>query len=194
MTATPAAAPSAFTFTPTRHHGVCIFFTGLSGAGKSTLATALAKAIESTFSCPVTLLDGDVVRTNLSRELGFTRQDRDTNIERIAFVAAEVVKHGGIVISAAIAPYEAARLNARQKVEQAGRFVLVYLSTPLKVCEGRDAKGLYAKARRGEISLFTGVSDAYELPARPDLTIDTAKTTVDDAVATIILAIRKERA
>ena len=197
MTATPAApaaAAPATTTACTSHHGVCVFFTGLSGAGKSTIATALAGAIESTFACPVTLLDGDVVRTNLSRELGFSRQDRDTNIERIAFVAAEVVKHGGIVISAAIAPYEAARLNARQKVEQAGRFVLVYLSTPLKVCEGRDTKGLYAKARRGEISLFTGVSDAYELPARPDLTIDAAKTTVDEAVATIILAIRKERA
>ena len=187
---TVTSAPSI----STNQRGVCIFFTGLSGAGKSTIATALAAAIQSTYGRPVTMLDGDVVRTNLSRELGFSRQDRDTNIERIAFVAAEVVKHGGIVISAAIAPYEAARLNARRKVEQVGRFILVYLSTPLSVCEGRDAKGLYARARRGEISMFTGVSDAYELPVRPDLTIDTDKTTVDDAVASIISVIGKEHA
>ena len=186
---TVTSAPSI----STNQRGVCIFFTGLSGAGKSAIATALAAAIESTYARPVTMLDGDVVRTNLSRELGFSRTDRDTNIERIAYVAAEVVKHGGFVISAAIAPYDSARMRARQTVEQAGRFILVYLSTPLTVCEGRDAKGLYARARRGEISMFTGVSDAYELPTRPELTIDTSKTSVDEAVATIILAISKER-
>ncbi len=173
--------------------GVCLFFTGLSGAGKSTIAAALAEAVHASLGRSVTLLDGDVVRTNLSRELGFSRADRDTNIERISFVAAEVVKHGGIVISAAIAPYDSARLNARQAVEQFGRFVLVHLSTPLSVCEGRDTKGLYAKARRGEISMFTGVSDAYELPTRPDITIDTSATPVDDAVAMLLSVIGRQR-
>lgn len=178
--------------TPFSHRGVCIFLTGLSGAGKSTIAAALAAAIASTLSRPVTLLDGDVVRTNLSRELGFSRADRDTNIERIAFVAAEVVKHGGIVISAAIAPYDDARQRARRMVEPHGRFVLLHLSTPLSVCEERDSKGLYARARRGEISMFTGVSDAYEAPSQPDLTIDTSVLSVDEAVRRLLQAIAGE--
>jgi adenylyl-sulfate kinase len=172
--------------------GVCIFLTGLSGAGKSTIATALVDAIRTKLNRAVTLLDGDVVRTHLSKELGFSRADRDTNIERIAFVAAEVVKHGGIVISAAIAPYEAARAAARQRIEANGRFVLVHLSTPLAVCEARDTKGLYAKARRGEIEMFTGVTDAYELPTRAELTIDTSTTSIDGAVATLLTVITKE--
>ena len=176
------------------HHGVCIFLTGLSGAGKSTIATALADAVQQTLSCPVTLLDGDVVRTHLSKELGFSRADRDTNIERIAFVAAEVVKHGGIVISAAIAPYEAARMAARQLIEANGRFVLVHLSTPLTVCEARDVKGLYAKARRGELTMFTGVTDEYEPPVRAELTIDASKTSVEDAVAALLNKITKDDA
>jgi adenylyl-sulfate kinase len=172
--------------------GVCFFLTGLSGAGKSTIAIALADAIKDRLGRPVTLLDGDVVRTHLSKELGFSRADRDTNIERIAFVASEVVKHGGIVISAAIAPYEAARIAARQRIEANGRFVLVHLSTPLAVCETRDVKGLYAKARRGEIEMFTGVTDAYELPTRAELTIDTSTTSIDGAVATLLAVITKE--
>lgn len=172
--------------------GVCIFLTGLSGAGKSTIASALAVAIKAELNRAVTLLDGDVVRTHLSKELGFSRADRDTNIERIAFVAAEVVKHGGIVISAAIAPYEAARAAARERIEANGRFVLVHLSTPLAVCETRDVKGLYAKARRGEIEMFTGVTDAYELPTRAELTIDTSTTSIDGAVATLLAVITKE--
>jgi adenylyl-sulfate kinase len=172
--------------------GVCIFLTGLSGAGKSTIATALVEAIRTKLNRAVTLLDGDVVRTHLSKELSFSRADRDTNIERIAFVAAEVVKHGGIVISAAIAPYEAARAAARQRIEANGRFVLVHLSTPLAVCEARDTKGLYAKARRGEIEMFTGVTDAYELPTRAELTIDTSTTSIDGAVATLLTVITKE--
>jgi sulfate adenylyltransferase len=153
-------------------------------------ADTLAGKVGRGFS--VTLLDGDVVRTHLSKELGFSRADRDTNIERIAFVAAEVVKHGGIVISAAIAPYEAARAAARERIEANGRFVLVHLSTPLAVCETRDAKGLYAKARRGEIEMFTGVTDAYEQPAKAELTIDASITSTDDAVATLLTAITKE--
>jgi sulfate adenylyltransferase len=177
-----------------RPQGVCIFLTGLSGAGKSTIASALAEAVEARLARPVTLLDGDVVRTHLSRELGFSRTDRDTNIERIAFVAAEVVKHGGVVISAAIAPYDGARLKARERIAKHGRFVLVHLSTPLSVCEGRDVKGLYAKARRGEIAMFTGVSDAYEAPSVAELTIDTSSTSVDDAVAQLLTEIAKDEA
>jgi sulfate adenylyltransferase len=174
--------------------GVCIFLTGLSGAGKSTIATALDNAIRTTLKRAVTLLDGDVVRTHLSKELGFSRTDRDTNIERIAFVASEVVKHGGIVISAAIAPYDAARAAARRCIEANGRFVLVHLSTPLAVCETRDTKGLYAKARRGEIEMFTGVTDAYELPSRAELTIDTSTSSIDDAVAMLLATITKDDA
>ena len=178
----------------TSNTGVCIFLTGLSGAGKSTIATALVEAIRTKLNRAVTLLDGDVVRTHLSKELGFSRADRDTNIERIAFVAAEVVKHGGIVISAAIAPYDAARAAARQRIEANGRFVLVHLSTPLAVCEARDTKGLYAKARRREIEMFTGVTDAYELPTRAELKIDTSITSVGDAVAALLNEITKDDA
>lgn len=174
------------------NHGVCIFLTGLSGAGKSTIATALTAAITTRLGRRVTLLDGDVVRTHLSKELGFSRADRDTNIERIAFVAAEVVKHGGIVISAAIAPYDAARIAARQRIAANGRFVLVHLSTPLAVCETRDTKGLYARARRGEIKQFTGVTDQYEQPTNAELTIDTSKTGVDEAVAALLNEITKD--
>lgn len=174
--------------------GVCIFLTGLSGAGKSTIATALDNAIRTKLKRTVTLLDGDVVRTHLSKELGYSRADRDTNIERIAYVASEVVKHGGIVISAAIAPYEAARAAARRRIEANGRFVLVHLSTPLAVCEARDTKGLYAKARRGEIDMFTGVTDAYELPTQAELTIDTSTSSIDDAVATLLAAITRDHA
>lgn len=174
--------------------GVCIFLTGLSGAGKSTIATALDNAIRTTLKRVVTLLDGDVVRTHLSKELGFSRADRDTNIERIAFVASEVVKHGGIVISAAIAPYDAARAAARRRIEANGRFVLVHLSTPLAVCETRDTKGLYAKARRGEIEMFTGVNDAYEVPNKAELTIDTSRVSINDAVAMLLATITKDDA
>ncbi len=165
--------------------GICIFFTGLSGSGKSTLATALESAIREQ-GRKTTLLDGDVVRTHLSSELGFSREHRDLNIRRIGFVAAEVVKHGGVAISAAIAPYDAARRAARALVEQHGRFVLVHLSTPLMVCEARDVKGLYAKARSGEVKAFTGVSDPYEPPRDAEITIDTSRTAIDDAVTMIL--------
>jgi sulfate adenylyltransferase len=166
--------------------GICFFLTGLSGSGKSTIASSLREAVERSQSRAVTLLDGDVVRTHLSKELGFSRADRDTNIARIAFVAAEVVKHGGIVISAAIAPYDEARLRARELISAHGKFMLVHLSTPLSVCEGRDVKGLYARARRGEIAHFTGVSDIYEIPSISELVIDTATTSVADAVAQLM--------
>jgi adenylyl-sulfate kinase len=134
---------------------------------------------------PVTVLDGDVVRTHLSSELSFSKEHRDLNIRRIGFVAGEVVKHGGTVVVAAIAPYEAAREEARKLVEEHGRFVLVHLATPLEVCEARDVKGLYAKARAGEIPEFTGVSDPYEPPARAEVTIDTSVTPLAESVARI---------
>jgi adenylyl-sulfate kinase len=164
--------------------GVTVFLTGLSGAGKSTVADALVAALEAD-GTPVTVLDGDVVRTHLSSELSFSREHRDLNIRRIGFVAGEVVKHGGTVVVAAIAPYEQAREDARRLVEEHGRFVLVHLATPLEVCEARDVKGLYKKARAGEIPEFTGVSDPYEPPVRAEVTIDTSVTPLEESVARI---------
>jgi adenylyl-sulfate kinase len=164
--------------------GVTVFLTGLSGAGKSTIADALVAQLEAE-GRTVTVLDGDVVRTHLSSELDFSKEHRDLNIRRIGWVAGEVVKHGGTVVVAAIAPYDAAREDARALVEKHGRFVLVHLTTPLEVCEQRDVKGLYAKARAGEIPVFTGVSDPYEPPSRAELTIDTSVTALEESVARI---------
>jgi sulfate adenylyltransferase len=171
--------------------GVTVFLTGLSGAGKSTIADALIASLESE-GRPVTVLDGDVVRTHLSSELTFSREHRDLNIRRIGWVAGEVVKHGGTVVVAAIAPFDQAREEARTLVEKYGRFILVHVATSLEVCEDRDVKGLYAKARAGEIPQFTGVSDPYEPPARADLTIDTAVTPLEESVALIRAAIDAE--
>ena len=185
-TKTVVANDAAMKKSARNQSGICFFFTGLSGAGKSTIAEALSNAIEQQLKLPVTLLDGDVVRTHLSSGLGFSRQDRDTNIRRIGFVAAEVVKHGGIVISAAIAPFDDARRQVKKMVESQGRFVLVHLSTPLAVCETRDVKGLYAKARRGEISAFTGVNDPYEVPEDATFTIDTSQVSVAAAVSLLL--------
>jgi adenylyl-sulfate kinase len=165
--------------------GVTVFLTGLSGAGKSTIADALVARLESE-GRPVTVLDGDVVRTHLSSELTFSREHRDLNIARIGWVAGEIVKHGGTVVVAAIAPYEAARLEARELVEKHGRFVLVHVATPLEVVEQRDVKGLYARARAGEIPQFTGISDPYEPPARAELTIDTSVTPLEESVSLIL--------
>ena len=169
---------------PAPRTGVTVFLTGLSGAGKSTIADALIAALEAE-GRPVTVLDGDVVRTHLSSELSFSREHRDLNIRRIGFVAGEVVKHGGTVVVAAIAPYEAARQQARALVEQHGRFLLVHVSTPLEVVEQRDVKGLYARARAGEIPQFTGISDPYEAPARAELTLDTSVTPLEESVRRI---------
>src|SRR5688572_28625617 len=167
-----------------RRPGVTVFLTGLSGAGKSTVADALVAQLEAE-GRPVTVLDGDVVRTHLSSELSFSREHRDLNIRRIGWVAGEVVRHGGTVVVAAIAPYEKAREQARALVEEHGRFVLVHLSTPLEVCEERDVKGLYAKARAGEIPEFTGVSDPYEPPVRAEIVVDTSVTPLEESVALI---------
>jgi len=164
--------------------GVTVFLTGLSGAGKSTVADALVAQLHAE-GRTVTVLDGDVVRTHLSSELTFSKEHRDLNIRRIGWVAGEIVRHGGTVVVAAIAPYDAAREEARELVEEHGRFVLVHLATPLEVCEQRDVKGLYAKARAGEIPVFTGVSDPYEEPSRAELTIDTSVTPLEESVAQI---------
>ena len=163
--------------------GCCIWLTGLSGAGKSTITALLAERLERRGRV-VTLLDGDVVRTHLSKGLGFSREDRDTNVARIAFVAAEVVRHGGIVICAVVSPYEEARNRARHMVG-ADHFVLVHVATPLATCEQRDTKGLYARARRGELAGLTGVDAPYEAPATPDLVLPTAGTTPDQCAARI---------
>ncbi|MHB1140960.1 MAG: bifunctional sulfate adenylyltransferase/adenylylsulfate kinase [Sulfuricaulis sp.] len=172
---------------PRRRQGITLFFTGLSGSGKSTLAKILyAKFIEAG-GRPVTLLDGDVVRHNLSSELGFSRQHRDLNIRRIGFVASEITKNGGVAICAPIAPYAAARRAARELIEQHGAFIEIHVATPLEVCEARDRKGLYAKARKGLIPEFTGISDPYETPENPEIRIDTTSLTPAHAAQEIVL-------
>jgi len=166
--------------------GLALFFTGLSGSGKSTLAQAVVSRLLETSSRPVTVLDGDEVRRHLSKGLGFSREDRDANITRIGFVASEVVRHGGIVICAPIAPYANARAEARQLVETHGRFVEIHVSTPLEVCEARDRKGLYAAARAGKIKGFTGIDDPYETPVAPELRIDTSQVSVSEAADKVL--------
>lgn len=157
---------------PPRHRqGVCIWFTGLSGAGKSTTAEALT-ALLLEHGRQVTILDGDVVRTHLSKGLGFSKGDRDVNIRRIGFVAGEIVRHGGMAIAAAVSPYRATRNDVRVMVGE-GHFVEVFVDTPLSVCEERDTKGMYARARRGEVENFTGINDPYERPIDPEIVIDT---------------------
>jgi sulfate adenylyltransferase len=140
----------------------------------------------------VTLLDGDIVRKNLSSELGFSREHRDLNISRIGYVASEITKNGGIALCAPIAPYDATRRAVRRIIEAAGGFVLVHTATPLEVCEARDRKGLYAKARAGIVKEFTGISDPYEVPADAELTIDTSDTTPVEAVQQILLHLERE--
>lgn len=167
--------------------GAVVFFTGLSGSGKSTLAHELCNHLVETGGRTVTLLDGDFVRRNLSRGLTFSRADREANVERIGWVAAEIARHGGLVVACPIAPFEGARANARAMATDVGAdFVLIHVSTPLEVCESRDRKGLYARARRGEIPDFTGISSPYELPTDADLSIDTSTVTVDQAIDDLV--------
>jgi sulfate adenylyltransferase len=171
---------------PRRERGVVVFLTGLSGSGKSTIARALRDALAERGDRTVSLLDGDLVRQLLSAGLTFSRADRDLNIARIGYVATEVARHGGIAICAPIAPYAEARAQVRRMVSQAGDFLLIHVATPVEVCEARDRKGLYAKARAGLIDHFTGVSDPYEEPRDADLTIDTSVTSRQQAVEAIL--------
>ena len=170
---------------PPRHQkGFCIWFTGLSGAGKTTIAEVLTERLAE-IGRQVTVLDGDVVRTHLSKGLGFSKDDRDTNILRIGYVASEIVRHHGAVICAAVSPYRAARNEARNLVGH-DNFILVFVDTPLEVCEKRDIKGMYGKARRGEIHGFTGIDDPYEAPSDPDLTVETINCSPEDNARKIL--------
>ena len=174
---------------PPRHkQGVCIWFTGLSGAGKSTTAEVLTELLLQE-GRQVTVLDGDVVRTHLSKGLGFSKEDRDMNIRRIGYVASEIVRHGGTVVCAAISPYRATRNDVRA-MAGTDHFVEVFVNTPLEVCEERDFKGLYAKARRGELTGFTGIDDPYEEPLNPEITLDTVGQTAEDNARAIIEYLR----
>lgn len=170
--------------TSTKDCGLCIYFVGLSGAGKSTIATALSCKLKEKMGVNVaTILDGDIVRRELSRGLGFDRKDRSINVRRIGFVASEIVKHGGICICANIAPYRQDRRHNRQIISQYGKYIEVYVSTDLEECERRDVKGLYKKARSGEITQFTGISDPFEVPTEKEaISIDTVNKSVTDTV------------
>jgi sulfate adenylyltransferase len=180
------------TYPPRSRQGFTVFFTGLSGSGKSTLARILQVKLLEIGGRSVTLLDGDLVRKHLSSELGFSKGDRDINIRRIGFVAAEITKAGGVALCAPIAPYDSVRREIRREVSRWGGFVLVYVSTPLAVCEARDRKGLYAKARAGLIPEFTGISDPYEPPEDAELVLDTSQASPEEAVHEILLYLERE--
>jgi sulfate adenylyltransferase len=169
---------------PQHKQGFCVWFTGLSSAGKSTIADILTQKLME-HGRQITVLDGDVVRTHLSKGLGFSAEDRDTNILRIGFVAGEISRHHGAVICAAISPYRAARNQVRDLVGNEN-FILVYVSTPLDVCEGRDVKGLYKKARSGALKGFTGIDDPYEVPEAPEITIDTVKSDPEQSAQQVV--------
>jgi sulfate adenylyltransferase len=179
-------------FPPRHKQGVTIFFTGLSGSGKSTIANVLLTKFLETGGRPVTLLDGDLVRKHLSAELGFSKEHRDINIRRIGYVASEITKNGGIAICAPIAPYDATRKHVRQMIEPYGGFILVHIATSVDVCEQRDRKGLYAKARAGILKEFTGISDPYEVPADAEVTINTGDLSAEEAAQEIILHLERE--
>jgi len=179
-------------YPPRYKQGVTIFFTGLSGSGKSTIANVLITKFLETGGRPVTLLDGDLVRKNLSSELGFSKEHRDINIRRIGYVASEITKNGGIAICAPIAPYDATRKHVRQLIEPHGGFILVHAATPIEVCEQRDRKGLYAKARAGIVKEFTGISDPYEEPKDAEVVLNTADLTPEEAAQEIILHLERE--
>ncbi|HLI30047.1 MAG TPA: adenylyl-sulfate kinase, partial [Terriglobia bacterium] len=179
-------------YLPRHRQGFTVFFTGLSGSGKSTIANVLRVKFLELGGRPVTLLDGDIVRKHLSSELGFSKEHRDINIRRIGFVASEITKNGGIALCAPIAPYDSIRKEVRSMIQPHGGFVLVHISTPLEVCEGRDRKGLYAKARAGLVQNFTGVNDPYEPPQDAAVVIDTTDITPEEAAQEIILHLERE--
>ena len=174
------------------NQGLTLFFTGLSGSGKSTIANGLMVKLKEYEKRAITLLDGDIVRTHLSSELGFSKEHRDLNITRIGFVASEITKNGGIAICAPIAPYEQSRETNRQLISDYGNYIEIYISTPLETCEKRDTKGLYAMARQGKIKGFTGIDDPYEGPKNPCLEIDTTDITEEEAIQKVILFLEKE--
>ena len=171
-------------YPPRYEQGVCLWFTGLSGSGKSTTAEILTSLLLES-GRQVTLLDGDVVRTHLSKGLGFSQDDRDTNILRIGFVAGEIARHGGIVVAAAISPYRTTRNEVRKMVGD-DRFLEIFVDTPIEVCEERDVKGLYARARRGQIKGFTGVDDPYEIPVDPEITLQTVEISPEENARKIL--------
>jgi len=180
------------TYPPRARQGFTLFFTGLSGSGKSTMANAVMVKLMERGGRAVTLLDGDVVRKHLSSELGFSKEHRDLNIRRIGFVAAEITRNGGVAICAPIAPYASTRRAVRQMVEEAnGGFIEIHVATPIEECERRDRKGLYAKARAGQITGFTGIDDPYEAPVDPELRIDTTDVSVEEAAQQVLLKIEK---
>lgn len=170
--------------------GFTVWFTGLSGSGKSTISDALVAELQQRDS-RIEVLDGDIVRENLSKGLGFSKEDRDTNVRRIAFVADLLSRNGVPVITAAISPYREIREEAREMMD--GRMIEVFVDTPLEVCEARDVKGLYAKARSGEIPEFTGVSDPYEAPEKPELTIKTENETPEESAAQILAFLEEQK-
>jgi sulfate adenylyltransferase len=174
-------------YPPPSHQGFTIFLTGLSGAGKSTIAKVLYARFLEIGERPVTLLDGDIVRQNLSNLLKFSKEHRDINVRRIGFVASEITKNRGIAICAPIAPYNDTRAEIRKTIENYGGFFEIHVSTPIEICEKRDRKGMYAKARAGLVKGFTGVDDPYETPESPELSIDTTDLTPDEAAQEILL-------
>jgi sulfate adenylyltransferase len=179
-------------FPPRSKQGFTIFMTGLSGSGKSTIAKVLLVKFMEMCDRPVTLLDGDIVRKNLSSELTFSKEDRNLNITRIGFVASEITKNGGIALCAPIAPYEESRQANRELISRYGGYIEVFVSTPLEICEQRDRKGLYAKARAGKVKGVTGVTDPYISPSNPELSIDTAEITPKEAVQEILLYLEEQ--
>jgi len=180
------------THPPRAQQGFTVFMTGLSGSGKSTIANALLVKFMEMGGRPVTVLDGDIVRKNLSSELSFSKEHRDINIRRIGFVAAEITKNGGIAICAPIAPYDSVRKEVRSVIEPGGGFVLVHVATPIETCEDRDRKGLYAKARAGILKEFTGISDPYEEPTDADVVLDTTKLSPEESAQEILLFLERE--
>ena len=176
-------------FPPLDRSGFCVWLTGLSGAGKSSIAEVLVPLLMEQ-GRQVTVLDGDVVRTHLSKGLTFSKEDRDMNIRRIGFVAAEIVRHHGVVVCAAVSPYRATRNEVRSMVGE-GRFLEVYVNTPIEICERRDTKGMYARARKGELRGFTGVNDPYEAPLRPELNLTTTDCTAEDNAQRILCCLRE---
>ncbi len=187
----PVASVVDFDLPPADEQGLVVFFTGLSGSGKSTLAQAFMDRLLEQGGRTVTSLDGDVVRGTLSAGLGFSKADRETNIRRIGWVAAEISRHGGVAVCSPIAPFDETRQQVRALVEAAGgAFFLVHVATPLEECERRDRKGLYAKARRGEIPEFTGISSPYEEPADAAVRVDTTGRTIEDALGDVLAGLR----